>query len=227
MQSREEISNYCERLGPGFWDEPLNAVSNLAFAIAAIAAWILVQRAGPGPRRWSIWTLPVLIFLIFLGSAAYHTTATRWGAIADTGFIAVYLLYYIVLFATLFWSAPWRMAWLAAPVFIGFTILVALGADVVGLPGPGLYLSALIALLGLGGSLAWSKLPEVRPYGLRYAGIGLLFAVSLTFRTLDRSLCDSVPIGTHFLWHVLNACVLFFTAQLAIRRWRETSERKT
>lgn len=225
MQSRDTISNYCERLGPGFWDEPLNAVTNLAFAIAAIAAWILVQRAGPGPCRWSVRALPVLIFLIFLGSAAFHTTATRWGAIADTGFIAIYLLYYIVLFVTLFWSAPWRMAWLAAPVFIGFTILIALGADLVGLDGPGMYLSALIALLGLGGSLSWSKLPEVRPYGRRYLVIGLLFAASLTFRTLDRTVCDSMPIGTHFLWHVLNACVLFLTAQLAVRRWREISKR--
>ena len=29
------IDNYCERLLPGFWDEPLNAISNLAFWLAA------------------------------------------------------------------------------------------------------------------------------------------------------------------------------------------------
>lgn len=32
------IDSYCERLLPGFWDEPLNAVSNLAFWLAAMVA---------------------------------------------------------------------------------------------------------------------------------------------------------------------------------------------
>ncbi|MGH3432583.1 MAG: hypothetical protein ACRDQB_07090 [Thermocrispum sp.] len=224
MQSRDTFGNYCERLGPGFWDEPLNAWTNLAFAAAAIGVWVLVERAGPGPRRWSIRALAVIIFLIFLGSGAFHTTATRWGAIADTGFIAVYLLYYIVLFAVLFWRMPWRVAALAAPVFIGFTILVGLLTDLVGLRGPGMYLSALLALLGLGGSLHWSKQEDVRPYGAWFAGIGLLFGVSLTLRSLDRELCDSIPVGTHFLWHVFNAAVLFLTAVLAVRRWRQVTD---
>ncbi len=38
-------------------------------------------------------------------------------------------------------------------------------------------------------------------------GAGLLI-VSLTFRTLDGPLCDSLPVGTHFLWHLLNATML-------------------
>ena len=38
-------------------------------------------------------------------------------------------------------------------------------------------------------------------------GAGLLI-VSLTFRTLDQPLCDALPFGTHFLWHVLNAVML-------------------
>jgi hypothetical protein len=26
---------------------------------------------------------------------------------------------------------------------------------------------------------------------------------------LDMSICNSLPIGTHFLWHLLNAYVLY------------------
>ena len=30
---------YCERLGPEFWAEPLNAISNGGFIVAAWLAW--------------------------------------------------------------------------------------------------------------------------------------------------------------------------------------------
>ena len=33
------IDSYCERLLPGFWDEPLNAISNVAFWLAAWLVW--------------------------------------------------------------------------------------------------------------------------------------------------------------------------------------------
>ena len=35
-----------------------------------------------------------------------------------------------------------------------------------------------------------------------------LLCLSLTFRSLDELLCAQVPIGTHFLWHILNAIML-------------------
>ena len=38
-------------------------------------------------------------------------------------------------------------------------------------------------------------------------GAGILI-VSLTFRTLDLPLCGTLPFGTHFPWHVLNAVML-------------------
>jgi hypothetical protein len=44
-------------------------------------------------------------------------------------------------------------------------------------------------------------------------GRGLIFGaalltLSLTARSLDMALCDSIPVGTHFLWHLLNALML-------------------
>ena len=38
--NHNHIDIYCERLGPGFWAEPLNATSNLAFIVSAtLLAW--------------------------------------------------------------------------------------------------------------------------------------------------------------------------------------------
>jgi hypothetical protein len=37
---------YCERVGMGLLAEPLNAVSNVSFLLAAWAAWVLARRTG-------------------------------------------------------------------------------------------------------------------------------------------------------------------------------------
>lgn len=50
-----------------------------------------------------------------------------------------------------------------------------------------------------------------------------MFAVSLTLRTVDEPLCGSIPSGTHFLWHVLNAVTLWLVSEAIIRRARAAS----
>lgn len=201
------MDGYCERLGPGLFAEPLNAVSNLAFLAAAIALAVFARRTPVHVR-----VLAVLIGLIFLGSTAFHTTATGWGAAADSGFIAVFLLYYVVLFAHLFFAVPWRLAWLAAPAFLVLTVAVTAGAAAIGLAGPGMYFSALAVLAGL--AIVLRGQPEWR----YFVGATGVFAVSLTLRTLDEPLCAAVPVGTHLLWHVLNAVALFLVSAAAVRR---------
>ena len=44
-----------------------------------------------------------------------------------------------------------------------------------------------------------------------------IFFVSLSFRTADQVLCSLVPIGTHFIWHILNGLVLALYLEAAIR----------
>ena len=67
------------------------------------------------------------------------------------------------------------------------------------------YVPALVILAGLG----------VYHYGAgRQERLSLLlaagaFALSPSFRTMDQALCSLVPSGTHFLWHLLNAVVLY------------------
>lgn len=212
------VDAYCERVAPGFWGEPLNALSNLAFLVAAVATFLL-SRSGPRPAR-SGYVLAAIIGLIFLGSSAFHTTATRWGAALDSAFIAVFLLFYIVLFARLFWSVPWKLAWLAAPAFLAFTALVAATLGQV-FRGPGIYLSALLGLAVLAAALYLSKQPDRRPHWRPFALAAAVFTVSLSFRTSDHAVCSTLPTGTHFLWHLLNAVTLFIVSRAAILRWRE------
>jgi hypothetical protein len=213
------VDNYCERTDGSFWSEPLNAVSNLSFLVASIAAAVYVRRVSrqTGQPAGELFALPVMVLLIFLGSSAFHTTATRWGLAADSGTIAVYMVYFISLWPRLYWDLPWRRAWLGGPIFLVFTGLVTVTLRQL----PGMYLSALAGLLVLAGFLFFSKDPARRAHWKWYLTAALVFAVSLTARTLDAPLCGDMPIGTHYIWHTLNGVVLYLVTYAAAVRWRE------
>lgn len=198
------VDAYCERLVPGIWAEPLNALTNLAFLVAAL---LLLRGQAPPSLR----ALPVLLALVGLASLSFHTLATQLTGALDSAFIAVFVLYYVVVFAHHYRHIRWSLAWIAAPVFIVFAVATGLVITV----GPGIYLPALIALVILaplaGRDWKW------------FAGAAGVFALSLTLRTLDEPLCGQLPIGTHFLWHILNAVTLWLVSEAIIRRARAAS----
>ena len=72
------------------------------------------------------------------------------------------------------------------------------------------YLPALCAMLTLG----W--LVRREPAGRQLLITGGVFAVSLALRTADVPLCDAFPLGTHFIWHMLNALVLYLLLRVAL-----------
>ena len=49
---------------------------------------------------------------------------------------------------------------------------------------------------------------------------GGVFALSLGFRTLDAPLCGTLPLGTHFLWHLLNGLMLWLLLRALILHGR-------
>ncbi|MFC6747859.1 hypothetical protein ACFQFG_27390 [Methylobacterium persicinum] len=80
------------------------------------------------------------------------------------------------------------------------------------------YLPAFVALLGVAAVLAGRRTGPDRKTARHLALVALLFLMSLAFRTLDRAACAVIPIGTHWLWHVLNAVVLGALVLIALRR---------
>ncbi|MBC7778490.1 MAG: hypothetical protein H7125_00155, partial [Proteobacteria bacterium] len=46
----------------------------------------------------------------------------------------------------------------------------------------------------------------------RLGAAAVVFIVSLTARTLDLPWCAQWPHGTHFVWHLLNAVVLYLAS---------------
>ena len=204
------IDIYCERVGPEFWSEPVNAGTNIAFIVAAFCLVRMILRADrPIRRDLVVWVLTLLVFLIGIGSTLFHTFASRWALLTDVIPIAFFILIYT-------WYALRRLVVAHAGVCaLGVAAVLGLAMVVPPLTGfrGGSYIAALTALIAIGGFLS---LVRQQPAGPALLFAAAVFAVSLTLRTIDDPFCDALPLGTHFIWHVLNGCVLVIVVRALV-----------
>ncbi|AXS39534.1 ceramidase domain-containing protein [Breoghania sp. L-A4] len=210
MDFAQQVNQYCERLDASFWAEPANAISNAAFLISALVSLLLWLRL---PRKdWPVLALIVVVVAVGCGSFAFHTYATRGAELLDIIPISLFIFGYFHLAMTRFLGLPLRHGLAATVAFaLAGSILIRLLAPVVGSSAG--YLPALLAIFGVG--LLCVRRDVKAANGLFVAGI--LFAISLTFRTLDQPMCGQFPIGTHFMWHALNAMVLTILLRTLMR----------
>lgn len=195
------VNAYCERLSPDYWAEPVNALTNAAFLIAAV----LMAHRLRGHRLPIAWVLTGVLGVIGIGSFVFHTHANRLTGLADVLPILTFILIYIFAATRDFLGArPWVAGLAVAAFFPWSEALMPLLALIPGIGssagyGPVPLLILLYALL----------LRRRAPATARSLAIGAgILTLSLIFRTLDQPLCDQVLIGTHFLWHILNAVML-------------------
>lgn len=208
MDLTRAIDGYCERLDPGFWAEPINAVTNGAFILSAVFMW---ARRGDVPRAG---LLCLILFCIGVGSFLFHTFAQPWAAMADVAPILAFILAYVYAINRVGWGMS---RWPALGVTALFFPYAALTVPVFGmLPWLGASAGYVpVALLILIYAVSLSGRDRQLAQGMAI-GAGLLL-VSLVFRTLDLPLCDAVPLGTHFMWHLINAVLLGWMIEVYAR----------
>ena len=205
---------YCERQNDLFWAEPLNAVSNLAFLMAALIAYWAWRRSTPGDG--SVVALIGVTTLIGIGSFLFHTMPGPLTVLMDVVPIQLFVLGYFALVLrrfiglTPYWTAIGLLG------FIALNAVAALVLPRSSVSGSAAYVPALAALLVLGAFLNLRHHPAGPALLLGAA----LFAVSLAMRTLDQPFCASLPIGLHFAWHCFNGLLL---GQLLLTAIRERS----
>jgi len=201
MDWNAQVDGYCERLDPTFWAEPVNAVTNAAFLIAAYVIWRRVRGHG----------LPLAVLLVAIlaiigvGSFLFHTFATRWAGVADVLPILLYILVYIYTANRAYWDMRVAPALGVTALFIPYAVLMTPVFIWLGVGGGSAGYAPVPLLILIYAALLRNRLPEVSK-GLGY-GAGILI-LSLTFRTVDMPACVDFPLGTHFLWHILNAVML-------------------
>lgn len=192
----EQVIAYCERTDFAYWSEPVNAVTNVAFVLAALYVWPRTREV-PLARL-----LAVILAMIGVGSFLWHTHATGWSSLADVLPILLFILVYI--FA-------------ATRDYLGARPLVALGVTAAFLPYAFGFRALIGGVLPGANALYASVAVLILAYGVWLwrspTGQGLLIGAallctSLGFRMADDAVCASFPIGSHFMWHILNGMML-------------------
>lgn len=214
----EYLDQYCERLGPELWAEPVNAVTNLAFIAAALWLWRRYLKQFPSgcDRCFSHYWLIFLVGLIGLGSGLFHTFATTWSEWADVIPILLFQLSFLWVYLRQISKTSWRYSLLWLTGFIGVNVLLVWsGSSLAELTnGSIMYLPAIVAV----GWIGMDYQERVQQGGWQILAAASLFCFSLTFRTLDHNVCEFWSLGTHFVWHLLNAVVLALCTWAVIRQ---------
>jgi hypothetical protein len=203
---------YCERVGMGFFAEPLNAFTNISFLIAAWLAWMLARRTGT--LSTSMQVLIGLGAATGFGSILWHTTPNSLTFWLDIIPILLFIMAYIWLHTRRVLRLSVAVAALSGAGFLLLTFAAMSVAQV--LHGALVYTPGLLVVLVLGLLHARAQLAE--RYGLLLAAA--VYFAALFFRTIDNEVCGALPIGTHFLWHLLIGSVTYLAMRpliLAVR----------
>lgn len=212
---------YCERTDAQFWSEPWNAWSNLGFVIAGLWAlwtWFQFRKHNSAQVRTRPLVLGFLLVLVGIGSFLFHTFADNLTYLGDLIpifiFTSVYLyhsakryLNYSVLHSSLL-----LIGCIAAMLVIETQVPKSI------LNGSTLYLPPLVLMFFF--ALSVRKLSQKR-WSRIYLIAAIIFLISLCFRTIDQTICERFPLGTHFLWHSLNGLFLGILMHLALQFDRE------
>jgi hypothetical protein len=200
----EKIDIYCERTDILIWSEPFNVLTNLAFIIAALFAARLILTNNKLKLFYNFisWIFVLLVFSIGIGSALFHTFANTWSMLADVIPISLFIILYA-------WFALKNLAKFSiffSVLGVACIVLLSILIPIFTKFENGSYIVALISMFLLALYLKYITFHISGNYILLAS---VTFLLSLFFRSIDQSLCSTLPIGTHFLWHILNAFVLY------------------
>lgn len=191
------VDGYCERVGPGYWAEPVNAMTNAAFLIAAAVMWGRVRGLGRA--------MCAVLAAIGVGSYLFHTHANPLTGLMDVLPIGVFILLYLFAASRDMLGMKGWQAGLATAAFVPYAAVVTpLFGALPFFEVSAMYWPVPMLILAYAGLMARRSPATARGLAL---GAGIL-VVSLVFRSLDEAVCGAFPVGTHFLWHVLNGIML-------------------
>ncbi len=186
---------------PDYWAEPINAITNAAFLIAALVMWRRLKGQDVPLAR----LLVVILAMIGVGSYLFHTYAQVWAAIADTTPILFFILVYIYAINRDIWDMKqWPALGLTLLFFPYAAATVPLFQQIPGLGSSAGYAPVPLLIL-IYAILLRNRAPDTAK-GLALGAAILI--VSILFRAVDEPFCAQIPLGTHFMWHILNAIML-------------------
>ena len=208
MDLSEPIDIYCERLDIGIWAEPINSVTNIAFILAAIIMWLRCKNLIEGK------ILSFLLFSIGCGSFLFHTYAQTWAALLDVTAILIFILTYIFVANRKFLVWSKMVSFIGVILFFPYQLLLVSILSNIQLFGSSVQYIPVAILIFIYSGLMRKSEPNLSR-GL-FIGAAIL-CLSIISRTVDEPLCSILSVGTHFVWHILNAIMLSWMIEILRR----------
>lgn len=201
MDWTRQIDAYCERTDFSFWAEPVNALTNGLYLVGGL--WMLWRTRKDGLPFATV--LSALLIVIAVGSFLFHTLATAWAGAADSLPIAVFILVYLyAVNSDVLALSRWKAALLTAAFLPYAAVVIPLLQRASFLRVSAFYWTVPILLILYAPAVARRRRETAQGMLLGAA----LLSLSITLRSLDNTLCDAWPLGTHFAWHMLNSVML-------------------
>ena len=203
------IDIYCERTGPEFWSEPVNALTNIAFILSSFFLSVYLIKKRSIKSDLVNWVFIILIFLIGLGSWSFHTLANSFSLFSDIVPIGIFIILYT-------WFTFQRLVyinWFFPYIAVASIIITSILLSFVPLYGSQSYLGALLFLFLVG---VYCKIFTNLKFSSSLILASFILFLSIIFRTIDMHICGYFLFGSHFIWHILNSILLFIVTKVMI-----------
>jgi len=200
---------YCERHGAGLFAEPLNAMTNTGFFLAAYGIYRLIKKNNLSD--WEYYALCILAVFIGSGSFLWHTARATCTLLLDALPVFMFLgLVFYLLFRILFTRI--------VPALVGFMLLAAIEIAFSALSEEVLNgsLKYIINALAFGFLMVRINRRYGRYFTIQALLILCLYTLAIVSRTIDKAVCPYLPIGTHFIWHGINALNIYLVVRFLI-----------
>jgi len=200
-------TQYCERAGSSAYNaEPVNAITNIAFFIAAYYLYKLLKTKNLTTKSWLVF--PVVLAFIGLGSTLFHVFSTPITLVLDfTPLYLFYLLFLYKFFKTLNLSLTQIIL-----IMIGFAAtIISLTIFI-----PPDFLNGSIRHVVLASILLLFIFISVKHFkheSKTLIHVFIFYAFGIFFRTIEPIICPQFPLGTHFSWHLIMALAAFYAVK--------------
>ena len=202
------MSTYCEGGVGLFYTQPVNTISNIALLIAAYFAYRLIRTKHVNNKTVKI--LPFILAVTGIGSILWHGMPNLLTNFADTLPLSAFVL--VSLFFLL--DKLLNKRGLVWKILLAFTLVETPFIFHI-LPSLNGFLPYLIVLV-FGVFLSYGLVKKYKILTPHLVTIIVLFAIAFFFRTIDHTVCPVFSAGTHFIWHILNALVLYLLIRVFI-----------
>ena len=192
---------YCERTNGQIFDEPVNAISNIFFIIVSLSL-IKILRKNQSNKIYYI--QPILIFFIGIGSFLFHLNPNMITLYLDVIPIFLFSLSFIFFFNRDVININNLNNALLFLLFFFLFLFITPKLNYEILNGSEFYFANYFFLTMY---TIWLYLKKSDFFQLLLLGF-IFFNLSILLRSLDNHICEYFSIGTHFLWHFLNAYLL-------------------